>query len=275
MPINGAPSLSGPEAPDAPIVSIVMPAYNAAAYIRESIDSVVAQSFTAWELIVVDDASSDGTADFVESAYRNEPRVRIVCLSENLGAAAARNRAITLARGRFIAFLDCDDLWLPEKLSTQIEYMLRHRVALSYTSYERVTLSGQSIGVVRAPAYTSYSQMLMTSVIGCSTAVYDTAVFGKVLMPMIRMRQDYGLWLHLLKQCGSATGLREVLVRYRVRKESISANKRRAAMFTWKVYRDVEKLPLVRCCWYFANYAVRGVLRHRFPNVARRIGVME
>lgn len=258
-----------------PEVSVIMPAHNAEQFICESIDSVIAQTFTDWELIVVDDASGDRTVELLQQRYGTDSRVSVVVLEENGGAAVARNTAIQHAKGRFIAFLDCDDLWLPDKLSVQLDYMKRHQVPFTFTGYEKVTPGGELIGVVGVPESTSYTRMLKTSVVGCSTAMYDTSYFGKVYMPAIRMRQDFGLWLALLKRVDRAAGIQSVLVRYRVRPGSISSNKRNAAVFTWRIYREVEKLPLVRAWWFFANYAVRGYLRHRFPSLARRIGVLD
>lgn len=257
-----------------PQVSIVMPAYNAADFIAESINSVVMQTFSSWELIIVDDASADSTVSVVSAVAAHEPRIQLIALSTNSGAAVARNTAINAARGRYICFLDCDDLWFPEKLAVQLQWMSAQRAAFTYTSYERIDPEGRVVGVVGVPERVTYAELLKTSVVGCSTAMYDTAHFGKVMMPIIRMRQDFALWLLLLKHVESGSGIRQVLVQYRLRGESISSNKRKAALYTWRVYRQVEKLSLPRAIWYFSNYAIRGVLRHHFTGFAKKIGIM-
>lgn len=258
-----------------PVVSIVMPSFNAARFILPSIESVVAQTHTDWELLVVDDASSDETATLVREKYATDDRVKVIALTENQGAAVARNTAIGLAKGRFIAFLDCDDLWLPEKLEVQLSWMLERRCYFSFTAYERILPTGEIVGKVGVPERTTYARMLKTSVIGCSTVIYDTDYFGKVYMPIIRMRQDFGLWLALLRRVEHAEGIGRVLTRYKLRPGSVSSNKRNAARYTWRVYREVEKLPLHRAVWFFANYAGRGYLRFYFPELARRLGFMD
>lgn len=258
-----------------PTVSVVMPSYNAARFILPSVASVVAQTFEDWELLIVDDASHDDTVELVRAHYQYDSRVRLIVLAKNQGAAVARNTAIEAARGRYIAFLDCDDQWLPEKLEVQLQFMEQTGSPFTFTAYEKVRENGELVAVVGVPLRTTYHAMLKTSVVGCSTAVYDTQYFGKVLMPLIRMRQDFGLWLALLKQTPYGLGIPQVLVRYNVRADSISSNKRKAALYTWRVYRQVERLPLPVAFWFFANYAFRGFVRHRYPSLAKKLGVMD
>ncbi len=258
-----------------PSISIVMPSYNAARFILPSIASVVAQTCEDWELLIVDDASKDDTVKQVRTHYAHEPRIKIIAQSQNQGAAVARNTAIEAARGRYIAFLDCDDQWLPEKLEVQVRFMEREQCAFSFTAYEKVRETGETVAVVGVPQRTTYRSLLKTSVVGCSTAMYDTHYFGKVFMPLVRMRQDFGLWLALLKKVPHGCGIQQVLVRYNVRADSISSSKRRAALYTWRVYRQVEKLPLPVALWFFGNYALRGVLRHRYPQLAKKLGIMD
>lgn len=258
-----------------PTVSIVMPSYNAARFILPSIASVVAQTFTDWELLIVDDASRDDTVEQILAHCQHESRVRLIVLAQNQGAAVARNTAIEAARGRYIAFLDCDDQWLPEKLEVQLRFMGQTGSPFTFTAYEKVRETGEQVAVVGVPQRTTYHSMLKTSVVGCSTAMYDSHYFGKVLMPLVRMRQDFGLWLALLKKTSHGSGIQQVLVRYNVRADSISSNKRNAALYTWRVYRQVERLPLLVAFWFFANYAFRGFLRHRFPAWAKKLGIMD
>jgi len=257
------------------LVSIITPLHNASTYIAETINSVISQTYKDWELIVVDDVSEDDSVQVVEKFVETEPRIKLIKLTENSGAAVARNTAIRAASGRYIAFLDSDDLWLPEKLETQLAFMQQHNYAFSFSAYERIDENGRPLGLVGVPEKISYRQMLKTSVIGCLTAIYDTAFFGKVYMPLIRKRQDYGLWLKLLKQAEFAYGIQQSLARYRIRRDSISSNKLNTSTFNWRLYRQVENLSLIASCYYFAHYAVRGVLRNKLPWLARRLGVLD
>lgn len=258
-----------------PQVSIITPLHNSAAYIAETINSVLAQTFQDWEMIIVDDKSSDDSVSIVEHLIEQEPRITLVKLNENSGAAVARNNAIDLAKGRYIAFLDADDLWLPEKLEKQLAFMREAKAAFSFTAYQRINEHGEKGTVVGVPSKISYGEMLKTSVIGCLTAIYDTQTLGKVKMPLIRKRQDYALWLQLLKKTPLAYGMQTSLALYRVHEKSISSNKLNTATYNWTVYRELEKLNLIQSCYYFSHYALRGILRSKLPRLAKTLGVME
>jgi teichuronic acid biosynthesis glycosyltransferase TuaG len=258
-----------------PTVSVVMPVYNGEAFIADSIISVIHQSYQNWELIVVDDASVDTSVERVKAFCAQDARIHLIQLEENSGTAVARNKAIEYAKGRYIAFLDGDDLWLPHKLERQLAFMLESGASFSYCAYEKIDSSIVTLGKVGAPAKIGYSELLKTCTIGCLTAMYDTKHFGKVYMPNIRKRQDFGLWLELLKRAKYAYGLNEILAYYRVRSDSISANKLSAAQYTWRLYRDVEKLNLILSSYYFSHYVVRGLLRTKAPALARKLGVLK
>lgn len=245
----------------APLVSIITPCWNAADFVAATIASVAAQEFQDWEHIIVDDASSDGTVALLNEHSARDPRIKVIALSDNGGAAVARNEAIDAARGRFIAFLDADDLWLPNKLAVQIDYMLKTGTPFTFSSYQVIDEQGNQRGTVTVPPRVTYGQILRNNTIGCLTAVYDTQYFGKVKMPLIRKRQDLGLWLRLLKRGSNAEGLSEILAQYRIRPGSISHNKAIAARFTWELYRNVEKLPLPIAVYYFSCYAMNGFIK--------------
>lgn len=225
-------------------------------------------------MIVVDDCSDDGTIDIVDEYAKLDPRIRLVRLEKNGGAAVARNAAIRAAQGRYISFLDSDDRWLPHKLDAQLAFIRERNAAFVFSAYKKFAESGQELGMVGVPASVSYRELLKTNLIGCLTAMYDSQKLGKVEMPLVRKRQDLGLWLKLLQKTPIAYGQNEVLASYTVRSGSVSADKRAAAAYQWKVYRDVEQLGLPASCYYFSHYAIRGVLRSRFPNLACRLGVM-
>ena len=255
------PGTSAP--PDqAPIVSVITPVWNAAATLAEAVASVQAQTEPAWEMILIDDGSTDGSRGLAEGLAAEDPRLRVIGFAANRGAAAARNAGIRAARGRFVAFLDADDRWYPEKLALQLGFMAREGVPFVFASYRRIDPAGRPLGLVRAPARVSYRDALGGNAIGCLTAVYDADFFGPVAMPDLRRRQDYGLWLELLKRTPYACGLPEVLADYRVQPGSLSSNKLVAARATWTVLREVAGLSRLRASWYFLRYA-GGALRKR------------
>ncbi|WP_415902812.1 glycosyltransferase family 2 protein [Neptuniibacter sp. QD29_5] len=246
------------------LVSIITPVYNSSDFILDSIKSVVNQTVEDWELILVDDCSSDSTAQIIKNYALTDSRVKFFQLEKNSGAAVARNFAINEARGRYIAFLDSDDLWHEEKLSKQLSFMQDNQVAFTYSSYQQIDEEGNSLSEISVPSKVGYKQLLKTNVIGCLTVIYDTEMIGKHEMPLIRKRQDFGLWLKLLKTVDYAYGIKEPLAFYRVRKGSISSNKLSAAKFTWDLYRKIECLPLHKALYYFSCYAIGGIAKSCF-----------
>jgi teichuronic acid biosynthesis glycosyltransferase TuaG len=258
-----------------PLVSIVTPLFNGQDFIEEAIGSVQEQIFKDWEMIVVDDASTDQSVSIVKSLMSSDPRIRVLLLKENKGAASARNLAISVAKGRYIAFLDCDDKWLPGKLSTQLEYLTRTESAFCFTAYERVDEAGVLLGVVGVPHRLTYKELLKTNYIGCLTAIYDTKVFGKVFMSdSMPCHEDYPVWLKLLREAGPAVGVKTIQAQYRVRTNSLSSNKIRTSRQVWHIYRDVEKLSLQYSLFCFLNQCMRAVIRTYFSQLAIRLGWM-
>ena len=254
-----------------PTVSVITPAKNAGTWIADTIRSVQAQSFTDWEMIVVDDGSTDDTVEAVHKAAGDDPRIRLEQTTENKGAGGARNTALSLARGRYIAFLDADDLWLPQKLDVQIRAMQENRWAFSWTAYhvQHVDSSGR----MRPPPHpTRHAQTRATrrdvlakkAAIGCLTAVYDTQFFGKVDMPTIRKRQDFVLWTKLMAKAeeqGWATGgIDTPLAVYRHRTDSLSANKWAAARMQWQALTEHCDVGTIDALWLFLSYAARGLV---------------
>ena len=257
-----------------PLVSIITPVYNSGEFVGEAIRSVQMQSFSDWEMILVDDGSTDDSVEIVESFVNVDHRIRYIQLASNSGAAVARNVAIKAAQGRFIAFLDSDDRWLPHKLERQLAFMQMNDYSFGFTAYDKINESGKIFEHVGAPHKVTYFDLLKTCSIGCLTAIYDSEYFGKVDMPIIRKGQDFGLWLQLLKKTDYAFGLNETLAQYRVRKDSVSSNKLISAQFTWRLYREFEGLSLMKASYYFMHYAFRGILRARAPIVARFLRIL-
>ena len=256
----------------APLVSIIMPCFNSERFIAKSIDSVIAQTVDDWELIIVDDASTDATPSIVADFQRRDSRIRVIPRNTNQGAAGARNLGLDNARGRLIAFIDSDDIWYPEKTSKQIAVMEHLQADISYTAYERRRDDRRDCVLVSVPLTLRYHTILRRCHIGCSTAMVRRATCGTVRMPPIKRRHDHGYWLALLRD-GSRTcvGLNEPLVWYGVHRGSLSANKLVAAAFQWKLLRDVERFPIGKSLWLFGGYVFEH-LRFRLLSSRRRGG---
>lgn len=221
------------------LVSIVMPTYNSAKYVAESIESILAQTYQHWELLITDDASDDETREIVRSYAENDPRVVLYSLPNNSGAGPARNNSIRKARGRYIAFCDSDDIWLPRKLEKQIAFMRAKKCCFCFASYYECDAGGRKTGLLVAPPSVTLKDTMRDDKIGFLTAVYDTRPFGKFYMPSLRKRQDYAYVLLILKKCECAYSLREPLARYRRSRGSISHNKFSLIKFNAKVYQTV------------------------------------
>lgn len=246
-----------------PLVSIITAAYNAEKLVEATINSAIAQSYADWEMLVVDDCSLDATCQVVENASTRDSRVRLLRHAVNQGPAGARDTAIQAARGRFIAFLDSDDLWLPSKLERQLAFMSVNKTPLSFTQFRRMNASGDVIGrLILVPDTLTYEDLLKNTAIATSTVIVDREMVGAFRMPRTYY-DDYALWLQLLRPGHVARGLQEDLMRYRVMNRSVSRNKFRSAVMVWRVYRNIERLSIPRSLWCFANYATRGAFKYR------------
>lgn len=248
--------------PNKPITSIITPLYNGGEFVDKTIKSVQSQKYQNWELIIIDDQSSDNGCEIVKAFQEKDERIRLIHNEKNLGPARTRNRGIEVAQGRYIAFLDSDDLWHPDKLDVQLDYMISNSVPFSFTYYQQIDESGSFIKHVDdLPAIVTYQDLLKYNYIGCLTAVYDTDFFGKVYMKDIRNRQDYALWLALVKISGIANCVKNNLASYRIRSNSISSNKAKLIKYHWYIYYNVEKLGLFKSTYLVLNYIARKVFR--------------
>ncbi|CDU00000.1 putative teichuronic acid biosynthesis glycosyltransferase tuaG [Vibrio coralliirubri] len=243
------------------LVSIITPSYNSQQYITNTYESIREQTVTDWEWLVTDDCSNDGTYELLLDIAQVDPRVRVFRNEENQGAGYSRNNSIRQSKGRYIAFLDADDLWLPTKLYKQIKFMVNNNVAFSYTRYQKFT-SAQDKGIVIPPDSVTYSELLYGNVIGCLTAMYDTESVGKQYMPLIRKRQDMGLWLNILKLTPKAYCIQENLAKYRI-DSGMTQNKLKILHHQWAFYRNVVKLSYTRTIFVFIFYVIKGFRKHR------------
>ncbi|GGF25865.1 putative teichuronic acid biosynthesis glycosyltransferase TuaG [Halobacillus andaensis] len=249
---------------DHEIVSIITPAFNASNYILETIQSVKDQTYSNWEMIIVDDCSSDKTAEIVRKEVERDQRIKLITLVDNKGAATARNIAIKLSKGPYLAFLDSDDLWHPHKLEKQVNFMKEKQAGLSFTSYRIMRENGEKTDVVfHSAPQIDYHDLLRNTKIGTLTVMLDKRITGEVVMPSYRdCSEDYGLWLSILSKGVMAYGMKEELAIYRKSKNSLSGNKWSSAKKTWNTYRKVSKASIPSAIWYFANYSVHAYRKH-------------
>ncbi len=246
------------------LVSIITPSYKSCKFISQAIKSVLAQTYQNWEMIIVDDASPDNSNNIIEKYIKIDSRIRLIRLHQNSGPAIARNKAIEEAKGRYIAFLDADDLWLPEKLEKQIKFMQKNDIFLSYSSYFLINENSDTIGQFIIPTIkVSYNKILKTCIIGNLTAIYDSKIIGKYYMKNCG-HEDFTLWLQILKDIDFAHGIVEPLAKYRISNTSISKNKFKAIAWQWNIYRNIERLNIFKSIYYFICYAINGILKYKF-----------
>ena len=241
------------------LVSVIMPVYNAAAWLPRAVESVLAQSHRNLELVAVDDGSADDSLAILQAFARSDARVCVQRQVQNGGVAAARNAGLAAARGDYIAFLDADDWWHPAKLERQLASLRASGARISYAAYWRVAEDGRVLSRVDPPARLEHRDMLASNFIGNLTGMYDRKL-GDVSFRRIG-HEDYAFWLEQVRRAGSAVRADsdEPLAWYLVRESSLSANKLRAARWQWRIYRESERLGIVRAGWYFAHYAAQAV----------------
>lgn len=228
-----------------PLVSIITPTFNAGKFIASAITSVQNQTYTNWEMIIIDDCSSDGTVDLVTEIIKIDPRVKLIKLQNNSGTGIARNTGLKEAAGAFIAFLDSDDLWKPSKLEKQLAFMKVNNQPFTFSFYDCINEQSEPIGkLVQAPLNLSYFQLFFCNFVGNLTGIYEVSFFGKIPIASTRKRQDWMMWLTILQKVGSAKPVPESLASYRVRKNSISASKFDLIKYNFAVYRNFHKLNL-------------------------------
>lgn len=250
----------------APLVSIVTPMFNDEKFLRETHDSVVQQTHGDWEWLLVDDDSTDTSAQLAREWAEEDGRIHLLRTHQNSGAAVARNLGIEAARGRYLAFLDADDCWYPEKLDVQLKFMRDREAYFSYTGFRYVDERSVATGALaKPPARMSYERALKNTTILTSTVMLDTARVpaGAVQFPDLRRGQDTALWWRLMRTFGSAEGVPRPMTDYRQRPGSLSANRVTALRRTWHLYREVEMLGLLRSSWYFCHYLYNALRRRR------------
>ena len=246
------------------LVSIIVPVYNAGAYIKETISMVQAQTYGNWELLLVDDCSSDDSRQMIsECMNTGDDRIRLICKPENEGAARARNTGIKASKGRYIAFLDADDLWMPDKLEKELVFMREKQAAFVFTAYEFGDEHAKRTGkVVQVPPELTYYKALSRTVIFTTTVLLDTERTGRELIRMPEVKsEDTATWWKILRNGFTAYGLNEVLAVYRRPAKSLSSNKLEAIRRIWNLYRKQEQLSLLYSIYNLIFWAFRATLR--------------
>jgi teichuronic acid biosynthesis glycosyltransferase TuaG len=244
-----------------PLVSIITPCYNSEGFISETIHSVTNQSYQNWELIIIDDKSKDGTCELVEKFVDQYPAISLIKLPENGGVASARNVGLEAAKGKYIAFLDSDDTWAIDKLETQVAYMEEGRLPMSFCAYQRIDEEGKVISrTIHVPSSVNYHQLLSHNVIIFSTSMTLKSVIGDLKFKKAG-HEDWIFWLDLFKKCENGYGINKPLAHYRIRNNSVSSNKLKAAGYTWKILRESERIGLLKSMFYFSKYAFATVLK--------------
>lgn len=244
-------------------VSIIVPVYNAAKFLEETIECVGKQTYENWELLLVDDCSSDGSRELCESWSKRDGRIRAILQERNQGAAKARNKGLLEAVGRYIAFLDADDLWRPLKLEKELDFQRKQKAAFVFTGYEFADENGLGLGkVVRVPQTLNYKQALKNTTIFTTTTLFDTELIDKEMLQMPDMKsEDTATWWKILRSGYTAYGLDENLVLYRRSAGTLSSDKLEAIRRIWGLYRKAEGLSVVYSAYNFIFYALRAVLR--------------
>lgn len=253
-----------------PLVSVITPAFNSARFLPDAIRSVQNQAMGDWEMIIVDDASTDETSEII-SPFLSDDRIKFHRLSRNSGAGIARQTALDMASGRYIAFLDSDDMWKPEKLEAQIAFMNENAQPFTFSSYDCMDEDGKPLGKrIQAPSPLTYKMLFYCNFVGNLTGIYDTERFGKIAISSIRKRQDWIVWLTILKQLRSVKAVEESLAVYRVRQDSISASKWKLLRHNFVVYRQFHRQTVVGALISMMGFLYTQLLVK--PRFVRQIG---
>lgn len=244
------------------LISVITPTYNCAKFIEYTIESVRAQSYKQWEMIIVDDCSTDNTKKIVDKFIKEDNRIKYFCLENNSGAAIARTKAMELAKGEYMAFLDSDDIWPEDKLTKQLIFMKQNGFSFTCTAYEQIDEDGNSLNrIIQTVSKADYNRVLLDCPVGNSTVMYNVEKMGKFEVPNIRKRNDDALWLQMLKKEKYIYGMNSVLMKYRIRQNSISSNKFKVIKYHWILYRDIEHLSIVRSIFHIMYWCVIKLLK--------------
>lgn len=247
------------------LVSIITPNYNCVRFISQTIESVLAQTYSDWEMLIVDDCSTDGSYEIALEYAAKDSRIKVIRNEKNSGAAVSRNKAIEVAQGEFVAFLDSDDLWIPEKLEKQIAFMCENACDFSFCEYEHIDEENNSLHkIANVTKHLSYRKMMLHCWPGCLTVMYNQSVTGKVYAENIKKNNDHALFLRVLKKCHNAMGIKYVMAQYRIRRGSISSKKSAIIKYYIRVVHEFEKQSLL-FSWFcvFTHVLIKSTIKYR------------
>lgn len=248
---------------NSPLISIIIPTYNSQKYIHQTLKSVFEQTIQDWELLLIDDGSSDNTKAIIQTIQEQEPRIKVIFLPQNAGPANARNMGIKNAAGKFITFLDADDIWFPNFLERSLQECKKGHPFV-FASYKRLDENlNPLLPDFIVPKQVDYDAILKTNSISCLTAFINIDQLGKKYMPLVKKRQDMGLWLQYLKEIDYAIGIKEPLAIYRIRKHSLSRNKWQLLKPQWYFYRKVENLSIPQSIYYMFWWSYNGLRKYK------------
>lgn len=242
-----------------------MPVYNAEKYIKKSVDSVLNQTVKIFELIIIDDCSTDKTVDIINEMYSNNSTIKFYRNEKNMGVSKTRNKGLDLAQGEYVAFLDADDMWYPNKLKYQLAFMqINTHIDFCYTSYDIIDANDDLLRAYKIKStILKLNSLLKENPIGCSTVFAKAAIFQDNKFKERHLHEDYILWLELCKNQVILHGIPDVLVKYRYQKNSISGNKIKSAKEKWMILRQVEQLNIFKSAYCFILYAYKGLIKYR------------
>lgn len=257
---------AGTTAVNTPDVSIITPVYNGMKYLGDTFRCLKDQTFGNFEWVIIDDCSTDGTGEFIRKMMKEDRRIAPVFMDKNSGPILARNRGMEAARGRFVAFLDADDLWMPEKLEKQIRFMKENSLALSYTSFRKIDIGGELLSrvTIPVPRKVTYNRLLGSNSIPASSAMFDRLITGNIFQDTSApvSKDDYFFWLEIVKRYGFAMGLREDLFRLRIHNDSITGNKWEMAKRHWKMYREDFRFSRMKSARLYCVYSIKGLAKY-------------
>lgn len=246
------------------LVSIITPSYNSSQFIGETITSILSQTYQHWELLITDDCSKDNSVEVIKKYAQQDSRIKLLELHKNSGAGVARNNSIKYANGRFIAFCDSDDRWTPTKLAEQLSFMVNGGYSFTMTSYHCCDEKNIKLNDVTCPKKVSLIDILIDDEIGCLTAIYDAKRIGKFYMPTIRKRQDWCLWIDIIRKSGPAYGIQRPLAIYRKRNSSLSSNKINLLKYNYRVYHEFLEYNTIKSalflgCLFLPHYFYKKI----------------
>ena len=249
-----------------PKVSVITPAYNAEPFLEATVSSVQNQTFSDWEMIIVDDCSTDSTYMLAQRLAKSDARIRVLQNDKNSGVAVTRNRALDAAQGEYIAFLDADDLWLPDKLEQQIRFMETGQFVLTYTDYQKFdsATGTRRKKIIKAPKRMTAKSIYSNTAIGCLTVMVNRKKAGLFHMPNLKHTEDNITWQNILAKGYTAHRLDGVYSLYREGNSSLTSGKKKAAKQQWETYREYYKFSVVKSAYYFVQYAFHAFLKHFF-----------